>query len=86
MGWDKVAPTFKPIAVIPKPILAKLVPKISAGNADTTGGIIAAVMPRARMEATNAKLEVNANDTNDKVIKKAPAIAKGLRLPILSDK
>ena len=69
-GCASVAPIFMQVAVIPNPKLAKLVPKISGGKADTIGGVIAAATPRARIEATNVRLEANAEATRAKVIKR----------------
>ena len=84
-GCAKAAPKFMHIPVMPNPTLAKVGPKISAGKADAMGGTMAAVTPRARIEATKAMLEVYAEATNASVIRREPATAKGLRLPVLSD-
>lgn len=84
-GWAEAAPRFKHIAVIPKPTLAKVGPKISAGKADAIGGTIAAAKPRTRIKAIKVTSEAYAKATKVRAIRRAPKTAKGLRLLVLSD-
>lgn len=85
MGWAEAEPRFKHIPVIPKPTLAEVGPKISAGKADAVGGTIAAAKPRARIKAIKVTLEAYAKARNVRAIRRAPKTAKGLRLPVLSE-
>ena len=85
MGCAKAAPKFPHIPVMPNPTLVKVGPKISAGKADAVGGTMAAITPRARIGTAKAIFEVYAKAMNASVIRREPATAKGLRLPVLSD-
>lgn len=53
-GGAKAMPMFKHMATTPKPVPADEGPRISDGNAITIGGTIAAVIPKATIEAISA--------------------------------
>ena len=57
-GCANAAPIFWHVTVTPNPMLAKLGPKISAGNVETIGGIMAVTAPRTNIVITRTILEV----------------------------
>jgi len=59
------APMFKQMAITPKLAPAEFGPKISGSRADAVGGTMAAVAPRAIIEAVKAKLDVSVLSVSD---------------------